>query len=99
MPDQLADFFRCEETADGWDLQIATVAWPHPHEPELEWSTFRQWKTQPNKGDLTEARHAATSDTRYFSACTRCHELTNAGHMHDAQTCQSCAERHLGVVH
>ena len=44
-------------------------------------------------------RHAATSDTRYFSACTRCHELTNAGHMHDAQTCQTCAERHLGVVH
>ena len=98
MSDDLADFFRCEETADGWRLQVGIVTWDG-QTPELEWSTFRQWKTQPNKGDLTEARDAASSDTRYFRTCTRCHELTNAGHMHDAQTCQSCAERHLGVVH
>jgi hypothetical protein len=55
MPDQLADFFRCEETADGWDLQLATVTW-QGHAPELEWSTFRQWKTQPTKA--TSSKHA-----------------------------------------
>ena len=99
MPDHLADFFRCQETADGWDLQVATIIWPEVHTPELEWTSFRQWKSQPNKGDLIEARDAVTSDPRYFRTCSYCHELMNTGHMSEDHICHSCAERHLGVVH
>jgi hypothetical protein len=98
MPDQLADFFRCEETADGWDLQIATVVW-EGHTPELEWTTFRHWKTAPDPARLQKARTTALANSRYFRTCTRCHELNNAGHMHDKHTCQGCASLHLGVVY
>lgn len=91
-------FFRCEATGDGWRLEVAKVVW-EGHTPDLEWSTFRQWNTRPSKRELVEARDAALGDPRYFRTCTRCHKRNNTGHMHDDQTCQSCAERHLGVVY
>lgn len=98
MPDHLADFFRCAETAHGWSFQVATVVW-EGHTPELEWTTIRRWKTAPDPARLQKAHTAALATPRYFRTCTRCHELNNAGHMHNDHTCQSCAERHLGVVH
>ncbi len=99
MSDELEHYFHCVETYDHWHFQVATVNWPHPHKPELAWVTFRRWKTVPDPARLQKARTAALANPRFFRTCSRCHELKNAGHMHDQQTCQSCAERYLGVVH
>lgn len=99
MPDEIADFFRCVENAEGWTYQVAVVRWPHPHEPVLEWITYRSWKTQPDADRLQKARASALTRPRFFLTCNMCHRLNNVGHMHDHHTCQSCAERHLGVVH
>ena len=99
MSDELDQYFHCVKTDDHWDFQVATVNWPHPHEPELAWVTFRRWKTVPGPARLQKARTAALANPRFFRICSRCKELNNAGHMHDQQTCQSCAERYLGVVH
>lgn len=98
MPDQLADFFRCVETARGWCFQVATVVW-EGHTPDLKWTTMRRWKAAPDPARLQKARTAALVNPRYFRTCTHCRELTNAGQMHDDHTCQSCAEAQLGVVH
>lgn len=99
MSDELADFFRSVESVDGWVFQVAVVRWPQPHEPHLEWIPFRHWKTAPDVTRLQKARAAALSRPRFFRACSMCHKLNNAGHMHDKQVCQSCAERHLGVCY
>lgn len=93
------EFFRCLEKPDGWHFQVATVDWPHPATPALKWTTFRLWKTEPTDDRLQKARAAALTRPRYFRTCSLCHKLTNAGHMHDDQTCQGCASRHLGIVY
>lgn len=99
MVDELAHFFRCKETAEGWSFQVCVVRWPHPSTPESGWVSFRKWKTAPDANRLKKARTAALSRPRFFRTCSVCHELANAGHMHDLQTCQSCAEQHLGVCY
>ena len=98
MPDHLADFFRCEETAHGWSFQVATVVW-QGHYPDLEWTTFRHWKTAPDPARLEKARTAALANSRYFRTCTRCKKKKNAGNMEDDHTCQSCAPFHLGLIY
>ena len=99
MPDELTDFFRCVENADGWNFQVGVVAWDGPHTPHLEWLPFRHWKTAPDESRLQKARASALTQPRFFRICNMCHRFNNAGHMHNHHTCQSCAERHLGIVH
>lgn len=97
--EKLNDFFRCEEVDGTWKFQVGLVRWTGPHSPEIRWMTFHRWETEPNSERLQKAREAALADQRYFQYCARCRELKNAGHMHNDHTCQSCAERHLGIIH
>lgn len=97
-PDEFDEYFQCVKTAQGWEYQVAVVGWGG-HEPELRWKTYRRWRSQPSAGRLARARDSALANPRLFRTCQRCEEVSNAGHMHDQETCQSCAERHLGVVH
>jgi hypothetical protein len=34
-----------------------------------------------------------------YSICSYCERLTAPEHMHDEETCMSCAEKHLGIVY
>ena len=99
MSDELDDFFQCVEIAGRWEFQVGVVTWDGPHTPEIAWKKYRTWLTPPTEKRLQKAREAATAESRFFRTCTRCGKLNNVGHMHDEETCQGCAERHLGVVH
>lgn len=99
MPGNLAHFFRCVETAEGWSFDVDVICWPHPSSPESGWIPFRKWKTAPDAARLQKARTAALGDPRFFRTCSMCHELNNVGHMHDLKTCQSCAVKYLGVCY
>ena len=80
-------------------LQVAVVDWLDPGSPALVWKTFRRWKKWPTPERLASAQQKALAVPRYFRFCQRCGERNNAGHMHDRKTCQTCAEKHLGVVY
>lgn len=99
MPDALDRYFQCVESAGRWEFQVGVVTWDGPHSPGMVWKHYRRWNRRPDAARLARARAAALTVPRFFRTCTRCGALRNAGHMHDPQTCQSCAERHLGVVH
>lgn len=99
MSDVLDDYFRCEETADGWDFQVGLVRWPHPSTPATNWITIRRWKLKPDQARLSRSRTAVFADPRFFRTCSMCHELNNAGHMHDQDICQRCAQGKLGAVY
>jgi hypothetical protein len=96
-PNPLNDYFRVRKADRRWFFEVTFVEWPHPYEPLEVWRQFRVWKTEPTPERLAKARIAATQ--RYFRTCTRCQALCNRGHMHDLTTCQSCAEKFLGVVY
>ena len=99
MPDELEHYFRCMLIADQFEFQVGVVEWHGPYTPGTSWKTFRTWKTKPDPERLAQARSSALKVPRFFRTCIRCGELTNAGYMHDSQTCQGCAERYLGVEH
>jgi len=99
MPENLDHFFQCVENAGRWEFQVGIVTWPEPHTPSTEWKTFKSWTTRPDATRLARARASALKSPRFFRTCERCGELHNAGHMHDRTTCQSCAERYLGIIH
>ena len=95
----IADFTRTVGLDGGVHLQVAVVKWPEPHQPTLAWTTIRRWKQPPSPERLAAARQKALTMPRYFRVCQRCGERKNVGHMHNRDTCQCCAERHLGVVY
>jgi hypothetical protein len=99
MPDELNEFFRCVENAGSWEFQVGVVTWDGPHTSGITWKNYRNWKSKPDVARLARARASALKESRFFRTCTHCGELKNAGHMHDRQSCQGCAERYLGVVH
>ena len=95
----IADFTRTVGVDGEVHLQVAVVKWPEPHEPTLAWTSIRRWKQPPTPERLAAARQKALSMPRYFRVCQRCGERNNVGHMDDREICQTCAERHLGVVY
>lgn len=97
--DLIADFIRSVSVDGETYLQVGVVRWSGPHEPEMAWTTVRRWKRPPTPERLDAAHRKALLSRRYFRVCQMCGERSNVGHMHDGKTCQSCAERHLGVVY
>ena len=98
MPDEIDEYFQCVENAGCWEFHVGVVKWAG-HTPHIEWKTYRSWRTPPTAARLARARASALNEHRLFRTCTLCGELNNAGHMHDRQTCQGCAESYLGVLH
>lgn len=98
MSRELDEFFRCDQTANGWVFLVGVANWEGAHSYNLEWFPFREWKTAPTKERLSRARSSALAQRRFFRVCSLCHQSTNAGHMFDEQICQACAQGHLGIV-
>lgn len=101
MPDELEDFFRCERTPEGWELQVKTIVWQRPDGAYDEtWKTFRHWRTEPDPDRLARARASALLAPRFFRRCQFCGERDATGHMvlMDGVSCMGCAEKHLGIV-
>jgi hypothetical protein len=63
------------------------------------WEAARALELEVSEEELEAERRAVLADRTYFRVCTRCGERKPDGCMHNARTCQSCAEEHLGVVH
>jgi hypothetical protein len=86
------------EVVVGW----LDLTWPHPHQPA--W-----YLRQPTAVDDREQEISAATDkalqlarrrrTKALRRCHFCGERCLPGHMDSTRTCQSCAERHRGVVH
>lgn len=99
MHDELTEYTRCVENADGWNFEVATIGWENPYTPKRAWHVVQSWQTRPSDEDLAKVRDEVFSDPRYFRHCKRCDRHFCTGHMHNSDTCQGCAERYLGVVH
>ncbi|GHF97861.1 hypothetical protein GCM10017783_07150 [Deinococcus piscis] len=102
-PELLRDFTRLVPVGRSLDgvlwLEVGVVSWPTPHTPQLHWEPLQSLPAHASAQAVTQARHAALHDPRYFALCGRCGQRRPQGWMHDGDLCQSCAERWLGVVH
>ena len=95
----IADFTRIVSVNGEVYLQVAVVEWEGSHTPTLVWKTIRRWKRPPTPERLAAAQHKALMAHRNFRVCQRCGERKNVGQMHGHEVCQTCAEKHLGVVY
>lgn len=86
-------------------VSVFAVRWEGPHTPVVtpERLASLNWQRIP-ASRLTSVLHeviAAAVELRSstYRKCERCGEMNPPEWMHNENTCQSCAERHLGVVH
>jgi hypothetical protein len=90
---------RYEELIGQWVFEVATLVWPHPHEPSRRWHIVNHWEEEPSKEIRRQAESDTLHDTHYFKTCSMCNDIKNVGYMHSAKVCDGCAEKHLGVDH
>ena len=86
-------------------IALFRVSWDGPHTPVVRPINFAtlNWRRLPAStlkmtlhGLIIAVREVRTATYR---RCERCGKTKPPEWMHDQQTCQSCAERYLGVVH
>jgi len=84
---------------------IYAVEWDGPHIPVTRSKGIGNvnWKRLPAHRLLMALRNLIDSAREIrrsrYGKCELCGETNPPEWMHDGKTCQSCAERHLGVVH
>jgi len=86
-------------------IAMYSVRWEGPHTPVVrpkELATLN-WKRLPASRTIMELHSLIESAIEIrrakYGKCVRCGNTNPPEWMHDENTCQSCAERYLGVVH
>jgi hypothetical protein len=86
-------------------VAVFSVRWEGPHTPVVrprQLATLR-WRRIPPSTLMMTLHHLvmAAREVRKekYRRCERCGETNPPEWMHDETTCQTCAERHLGVVY
>jgi hypothetical protein len=86
-------------------IAVYSVRWEGPHTPvtrpkqlaTLKWKRFPAARMMVTLHGLIST--AVEIRRAKYRKCERCGETKPPEWIHDKQTCQSCAEKHLGVVH
>jgi hypothetical protein len=86
-------------------VAVFGVLWKGPHTPVVRPESIGSlnWRRLPASG-MWMGLHNLINLARElrlakYGKCERCGETKPPEWMHDNKTCQSCAERHLGIVH
>jgi hypothetical protein len=95
----LEEFTEAKSTHEGIALRVRTISWPEPHNPTSSWRTLLRLPKTATPAEIDAARQELLNNPKFFRICTMCHERNPCGWMHDKTICQSCAEKHLGVVY
>src|SRR5690606_37437426 len=95
----LEEFVSVDSSDEGIRLHVRTISWRGPHTPVSEWVLWKQINAEPDHADLDRLYDEILADRRYFGLCAQCRECNPFGWMHDPDLCQSCAERHHGVMY
>jgi hypothetical protein len=86
-------------------IAVYSVRWEGPHTPVVRPKQLAtlNWKRLPASRTMMELHSLIESAVEIrrskYGKCVRCGETNPPEWMHDENTCQSCAERYLGVVH
>ncbi len=89
-------------TATTVKILAFTVKWDGPHNPVrvgVPVATVNLDESDLEAAVSAAIKKARTDRLATYRVCTRCNETNPPEWMHDDQTCQSCAERYLGVVY
>ena len=88
-------------TPDAIELRLPTIEWLGPHTPV---SSSQLWKRvnwnkskKLNLSKLIASAWAAQKQT--FGECQYCGKRQPCGWMFKQDVCDSCAEKHLGIIH
>ena len=89
-------------TADAFELRLPRIEWVSVHTPAMN---SRFWKRVPVKeiksDDELKSLLIAGMDARRaeFTICRFCGHHAPPEHRHEADVCDGCAEKHLGIIH
>lgn len=92
-------FIRVTREPGKTQIDACVIEWPEPHTPTHHWTSATELTPSASEQDIATAIDAVLRDKRFFRVCKRCGVRNPDGWMHSRTICQSCAERHLGVVY
>ncbi len=101
MKDQelIRDFTRTEQVDGGLRILVGSVDWDGPAHATLSWSVASELPADSSASVVEEAIVEILASPEHFAHCEECGELNPLGWMHDERICQSCAQRHHGIVY
>lgn len=94
-----AEFIRVTREPGKTQIDAYVIEWPEPHTPTHRWAPAAVLALSATEQDIAAVIEAVLRDKRFFRVCKRCHTRNPGGWMHSKTICQSCVERHLGVVY
>jgi hypothetical protein len=86
-------------------IAVYSVRWEGSHTPVVRPEDLGtlNWRQLPGSRIIVALHCLIESAVELrrsrYGKCVRCRKVTPPEWMHNENTCQSCAERHLGVVH
>ena len=95
----LEEFTRVTFEADRICLEVCDVTWNGPAEPVSTWMTVKVLPPNLDRSVLLRLRKELLKRQRFFKTFDLCGQRNPSGWMDSSHSCQSCAERCLGVVH
>lgn len=82
----------------GQRLEVSVISW-NGHSPTSAWVDFGPIPKDAGPVETSQAVERILVSERFFRRCQTCKTLNPVGLMHDANICQGCAERDLGIVY
>ncbi|MEA5421034.1 hypothetical protein VB712_17550 [Spirulina sp. CCNP1310] len=95
----ISQFIKVEPGDAELNISVCHISWPHPHEPQSDWSIAATMPTTSSAEEIDGQILAILEDKRYFQVCQDCQQRKLRGWMHDNQICQGCAELNYGIIY
>ncbi len=97
--DLIQRFIKIEPELDGINVLVCKIGWRDSHTPISIWELVAKLKADVSSAEIDAQVHQALNNKEYFQVCKECRERNPCGWMHSKSICQSCAERHHGIIH
>jgi len=97
-PKLIKDFIRTGKTSTSVEFYVRHISWEQgPDKPREIWYLVSRIEGSPDENQIRKETARILSDKRYFKRCKKCKGLNPVGLMHDAKTCQRCAQKNHEV--
>ena len=99
----IKEFIRVDRTGSETTIAVCKIQWDGPHTPVSNWKIAASFPAETTDDNVATVVAGILRDRHFFQVCTECNERKPNGWMMGNGTpldsiCQSCGERHHGVI-
>ena len=93
----IVENLRSRISGDSIVIEVRTLSWPHPHEPQSTWEVAAELPVDDSGKQRDKAVADILANPRYFRVCESCKVKKLRGRLNSSH-CHRCMETHGGIV-